>query len=218
MNFTKLTNNLGMAFLLMAAFQSCENSAIEPDLADDYFPLRDGLEWRYERWVSISSNVTDNWLVVTLRLRIAGPVEIEGESYKKIVNANGEIDKIVRTEGSQYFGRNHEVYRGFTHEYIFLDTDKEVGESWSYIKDDGVSKTEYVIVAKHSQRAINGNVYKNVIEVEVNYYSLQQSGTFLHFATAAHYYAQGVGEIYHYYPYPVSLAYGDLRAFLINNK
>jgi hypothetical protein len=217
MNFTKLTINLGMAFLLMATFQSCENTAIEPDQTGDYFPLQDAHEWRYERWLSNSPDETDKLLFDTLSLRIEGTVEMEGKSYKKIVNADGQIDKIVRSEGSQYFGRNHELYSGFSTEYIFLDTDKGAGESWSYIKDGGQSKTEYVIIAKDTQRIINGRVYKNVIEVQVNYY-LQQSGTFEHWVTASHYYAKGVGEIYQYYPYPVSGVYGNLRALIINHK
>jgi hypothetical protein len=201
--------------LLIFGFLSCEEH-IQPNLP--YFPLDSSNEWRYQRWISSGAKGTPAWLMDTSTLIVQNEITIDGKVYREIVDENGFVDKIVRIQGSKYFARNHELYRSdFSHEYVFLDTDKAVGESWSYIKDDN-SKTEYVIQARNATRTIGGIEYKNIIEVRVNYFNPTPSGEFEHWVTALHYYAKGVGEIYHYYPYPISLRYGDVSGYIIDSK
>jgi hypothetical protein len=108
----------------------------------------------------------------------------------------------------------------FSHEYVFLDTDKAVGESWHYIKTDaGYSKAEYIILEKGATANVLGVVYNDVIKVQVNYYQ-PVAGTDDHelWLSSVHYYAKGVGEIYSFYPYPASFTYSDLSSFIMNNK
>jgi hypothetical protein len=183
-----------------------------------YFPLDALRQWQYQRWIAYATDDSPGQLFDTLTLTVQNEVTVEGQLYKEIVDASGNLDKIVRIEGSKYLARNHELYQSdFSHEYVFLDTDKAEGESWSYIKDDGYSKTEYVIQGKNVTHTIQGVEYKNVIEVKVNYYQLAMSGEFDLWASAVHYYAKGIGEIYHFYPYP-TLMYGDVSSFIINGK
>jgi hypothetical protein len=201
-----------LIFFQLFLFCACEDSAI--DSPSDFFPLGSSREWHYERWISFDISHPQELLFDTLHLRIGGEMVVDGQTYSKIERNNGMIDKIVRKEGQKYFARNHELYLGFTHEYIFLDADKGAGDSWSYVKDEGSSMTEYLIMEKNVTKTIMGKTYENVIVVKVNYYLLGTNGAFEPLATAFHYYAAGIGEIYNFYPYPVSKVYGNLSAFI----
>jgi hypothetical protein len=200
------------ATLLLAA---CDDRDIQPTTSADYFPLNSGQEWHYQRWVDnlpadASKNIWD-----TLKLAVAGDTVVEGKTYKIIADEAGNIDKIVRKEGAQYLGRHHELYGDFSHEYVFLDLNKSVGESWSYLKDGGTTKTEYTILSKNANHTVSGVEYNNVIEVKVDYYNITITGDFELWVTAVHHYADGVGEIYHYYPYPVSLVFGNISGYIV---
>jgi hypothetical protein len=209
MDLTK--HKIGLILPLILTLSSCEEPT-EP--GPGYFPLKENHQWTYQRWIGSGTNSTEN-IWDTLTLRVQGNVIMEGKSYAQLVDKNGNVDKLLRTDGSKYYGRNHELYRdGFSHEYVFLDVSKQPGESWSYDKDDGHSKTEYVIRSKNATHVIDGATYKEVIEVQVNYYQPTPDGDEL-WVTALHYYARGAGEIYSYYPYPVSLVHGDISAFLV---
>jgi hypothetical protein len=208
-----------LPMIFVIALLACEESTettkqVEPD--QSFFPLNPKREWRYERW--LTNDATPGQIIDTLTLTIAGEVTVDGKVYREIKTPDGSIDKIVRVEGTQYFARNHELYGlDFSHEYVFLDTYKGEGESWYYIKDVGSSKTEYVIQARNATHTIQGKEYKNVVEVRVNYYRLGAEDKFEQWASVIHYYAQGVGEIYHYYPYP-TLMYGDVSSFILADK
>ena len=78
--------------------------------------------------------------------------------------------------------------------------------------------TEYVISAINPSKISSGVLYKNVIEVQVNYYQQTTSGDYELWGTVYHHYAKGVGEIYNYYPYPASLKYANISAHLINDQ
>ena len=201
--------------VLLILLPSCEEDS-DPGLTGNYFPLNNGREWTYERWLA---NGPDEMIWDTVTLQVQGSSIIDGQSYSQIIDPEGRVEtKVVRVEGSRYFGRHHELYGSFSHEYVFLDTDKAVGESWSYIKDGGSSKTEYVIAAINSSQVVAGIKYNDVIEVKVNYYQQTPAGNYELWLTALHYYAKDVGEIFHHYPYPVSRLYGDINAYLINDR
>jgi hypothetical protein len=211
-----LKHTAGILLPAILALSSCEEPTAE--VKTDYFPLEKNHQWTYHRRISSAGTVDSlNHPLDTLTLRIQGDVIMEDRSYVQFVDKNGNVDKLVRTDGSKYYGRHHEIYSGFSHEYVFLDVSKQPGESWSYVKNDGYSKTEYVILSKNSARTILGITYKEVIEVQVNYYQPTPDGEKL-WVTALHYYANGVGEIYHYYPYPVSGVYGDISSFIVQTR
>jgi hypothetical protein len=150
----------------------------------------------------------------TLVFRVHGDTVVEGKSYRKIIDQNGIVDKIVRVEGTKYYGRSHELYSGFSDEYMFLDSGKPPHSSWTYLKAGG-GKTQYVIRARSTKHNISGIQYEGVIEVEVNYYSESSPGLYTYWLTSLHYYAEGLGEIYNHYPYPVSGFYADSNSILI---
>ena len=121
---------------------------------------------------------------------------------------------MVRKQGGKYYGRNHEWYLGFTKEYLFLDEEASLHSTWRHYKNDSTFVTEYKVIAVNSTRTFNGVDYPNVIELEVNYYYLEGEEFVLHYSTL-HYYAKGVGEIYTFYPYPVSSTFADLNISLL---
>jgi hypothetical protein len=175
---------------------SCESDT-EPKLSGDYFPLEESRQWQYLRSVADGEVDSPTPGADTLTLTIGAELELDGKIYREIL---GEEGRVVRVDGSKYFGRRHELYFSDTTEYVFLDTDKEAGESWFYLKNDGATKTEYVIEAKNTSVSINGKQYQNVIKVRVNYYAANEQGTFEYLNSAFHYYAAGTGEIYRFYP------------------
>jgi hypothetical protein len=203
--------------LYLAILFACDNENVQPfNRQTDYFPLESGKQWQYQRWLDNLPAGENSAIFDTLKLSVQGDTIVDDQAYKIINDQFGNIDKIVRRSDGQYFGRHHELYGTFSHEYVFLDLTKAPGESWSYVKDEGATKTEYVILSKGGTKTVSGIEYSNVIEVQVNYYNLSSNGGFELWVSAFHYYAEGVGEIYHYYPYPVSLVYGNITGLILN--
>jgi hypothetical protein len=202
--------------LVVSFLYACE--ATDPAVASlgDYFPLEDGIEWTYSQ--TILQNGVDPTPTDDLNWRIDGDTTIDGKLYTSIVDMkNGYVKKVVRKEGSKYYGRNHELYGGFTHEYVFLDTDVAVGNSWHYLKFDGAMKTEYVVKAVDATRTVNGTMYENVLELEVSYYD-NIEGEFQLNYSVTHAYAKGFGEIFSDYPYSPSRFFTGLRTELKSFK
>jgi hypothetical protein len=200
------------ALLLIQLLVSCENHSILPEIPKDYFPLSDNFQLSYlkENFFEHDEKV---WSSDTVTFTVSGDTLVEGLVYKKMDNnAFAMVDKIVRKEGSRYFGRNHELYGGFSHEYMFLDVNAPVDSSWVYIKDNGNTKTEYVVKAVNATHTVNGIEYKDVIKLDVNYYKNNADGiNFKLWLSSTHYYANGIGEIYAHYPPSLSGMYNNVR-------
>jgi len=188
---------------------------VQPLQAGDYMPLTPGTEWQYQRWV-VTPDQNQPVSLDTAIIKITEETAIDGKMYAVFTDRFGMTDKAVRVENSQYFGRDHEMYVGLTHEYMFLDTEKLPGDSWSYIKNDGATKTEYVVKAKGTSFDVLGTTYEDVIEMQVNYYS-RVGDEYEKKFSAVHVYAKGVGEIYTYYPVSPD-TFGELVAYLIPQK
>jgi hypothetical protein len=205
-----------LLLLLAISFSGCD-----PDIApkNDYFPLDNDRQWSYQRSDWFRTNASEEpveRVSDTLTLKINGDVTIGGKTYKQIVDSKNLYNKAIRVEGSKYYARNHEFYSNdFSHEYVFLDTDKAVGESWSYIKDDGYSKTEYIVLAKDVTKSILKVEYNDVIELKVNYYHKNSQGEYEFWLSSLHSYSAGIGEVYSFNPYPISGRYNDVSSNII---
>jgi hypothetical protein len=188
-------------FFLCQILLSCADHEISPETSGDYFLIADNTEQDYlKEYVKSDDNITI-WYSDTVTLTVLGDTLIEGLVYKKIMNDYGLLEKVVRQEGSKFFGRNHELYGGFSHEFMFLDTEVPVDGSWEYLKEEGHTKTEYIVKAVHAKQTVQGVEYKDVIKLEVNYYDNYTDGiNFEYRYSAKHDYAKGIGEIYAYYP------------------
>jgi hypothetical protein len=210
--FALLTLGFIASFLV-----SCSDESADPQTAssDEYFPLEQGFEWTYSQ--TLLNGDTDPLEMGQVNLQVDGDTVVEGKEYLRIVEPqSGFIKKVIRKEGSKYFGRNHEMYGSFSHEYVFLDAEIAEGKSWHYLKFDGATKTEYVVKSVTATRTVNGVTYQNVLELEVNYYDQVNPGEYKLNYSVIHAYAKGIGEIYSYYPYPASGLFGDLRTELIS--
>ncbi len=205
-----------LAFFALLSIQllvSCEHQSILPEKPKDYFPLSDNFQLSYLKENIFEGENETVWSSDTVTFTVLGDTLVEGLVYKKMNNnAFRMLDKIVRNEGSRYFGRNHELYGGFSHEYMFLDINAPVDSSWVYIKDNGNTKTEYVVKAVNATHTVNGIEYKDVIKLDVNYYNNYTDGiNFELWLSSKHYYANGIGEIYAYYPPNLSGMYNNVR-------
>lgn len=205
MNTKSVKTLFAVIFICLSLLQSCENHSISPSIPPDYFPLTEGTELNYYQESTLTGEAGEVWWKDTVQVTISKDTIIEGITYKSVLNNFGRLEKFVRKEGTQYFGRQHEFYGLFTPEYMFLDTSVPVDGSWVHIKNEGHTKTEYVVKAKNSTQIINNVEYKDVIELDVNYYNDYDDGVTMKLLyTAKHFYANGVGEIFTYYPSPVS--------------
>lgn len=186
---------------------SCDEARVTPtpddpdvdqfDPKDDFFPMTENKQWEYvHTYLDEDSSLTFSEI---LTLKIDEDTVIDDKTYKQFVDEKGIVVKVARREGSQYFGRNHELYGGFSHEYMFLDTAVEIGGSWSYLKNEGNTKTEYIVKELHDLYTVSGVEFKNVLEIETNYYELKDD-EFIFTLSSKHFYAKGLGEVYSFYP------------------
>lgn len=204
------------ALLLIQLMISCETQPVLPEIPKDYFPLSDNFHLNYLKENIFNGETETVWASDTMTFTVLGDTLVEGIAYKKIINDFGILEKIVRKEGFRYFGRNHELYGGFSHEYMFLDTKVPADSSWVYIKDNGNTKTEYVVKEVNASYTVNGIEYKDVIKLDVNYYNNYGDGVnFELWLSSKHYYANGIGEIYAYYPPNLSGTYNNVRISLL---
>jgi hypothetical protein len=200
------------ALLLIQLMVSCETQPVLPETPKDYFPLSDNFHLNYLKENFFERENETVWFSDTVTLTVSGDTLVEGLAYKRVINDFGFLDKIVRKEGSRYFGRNHELYGGFSHEYMFLDVKAPLDSSWVYLKNNGNMKTEYVVTAVNANHTVNGIEYKDVIKLDVNYYINYTDGiNFELWLSSKHYYANGIGEIYAYYPPNLSGMYNSVR-------
>jgi hypothetical protein len=199
------------------ALVSCHDPGISPNPAaidGDFFPLKDGKQWQYQYAYFTTDKDSTEVSSESKLITIGGDITIDDKVYKQFVDGDGNLLKLVRQEGTRFYGRKHELY-GITHEYLFLDTSIPVGGSWSYIKDGGLSKTEYIVKAVHETHKINNNTFRNVLEIEVNYYELDENQNMTFKFTASHFYTDGMGETYAFYPAPANNNETDLNISLV---
>jgi hypothetical protein len=184
------------------------SGCIEDDVSakQDYFPLVGNREWRYQQsTLLVSFNGNTTLLLDTVRVRVAGETDVEGIIYKEIIGNNGLVSRLVRKEGSAYFARNNQHFLGvLSPEHKFLDLDAPVGVPWSYLTPDGLSKTEYIVKSKSATHEFHGKAYRDVIELDVNYYLLDDDGNYVLIGSVNHLYARDIGEIYNHYPSPLA--------------
>ena len=144
---------------------SCYDHEINVTEPPDYFPLSESSSADYVKEYLNTAEQTI-WAKLQVTLTVSGDTLIDGLSYKKIINEFGLLEKVARREGNKYFGRNHELYGGFSNEYLFFDADVPANGTWEHIKNEGQTKTEYVVKEVQATHVVNGVEYKDVIKVE----------------------------------------------------
>jgi hypothetical protein len=212
---SKFFTAISVLFLATSLF-SCDSDEPAIRASDDFFPLTENSHWKYKyrHFFTDPDGNSKPYYTIVNTMRVQGDTTVENKTYKKFVNDIGGLARIVRQEGSRYFGRIHGMYGGFSHEYMFLDTTVPLNGTWSYLQDEGIPKIEYRVKALHARHSINGNLFWDVTEVEVTYYTMN-GATLEPRLTTRHYYAKGVGEIYAYYPAHASGRYSDLDISLV---
>jgi hypothetical protein len=195
--------------LMCSVLAQCD----EPDYhkSADYFPLREGFGWNYLFQIhykypdGVQETSTDTATCV-----VKGDTVLNGLRYAMVIDENGSIWKAIRKEGSKFYGMNHELYSGFSKEYLFLDEEATINTTWRHDKEAS-AYTEYKVTAVNTTRVVNGVTYDHVMEMEVTYYG-PDIGTR---NGARHYYAKGVGEIYSFYPAGTLSNYVDMSYSLL---
>ena len=201
--------NAGLIMIFVLVLSSCNEDETQ-STKGDYFPLAN-LKWSFQRDIGNAGEFYD---FGTITLRNTGTVRADGKIYAQVTSGDDEYVRFeARREGAKYFERN--ALNKNDIEYKFLDTEKGVGESWSYIVFD-YQKIEYTVQSKNSSQKVNGKNYRNVITMKVDYYNPGDTGEFELWLSAEHVYAEGIGEVYSFVPYPASQVYGDVKSIRID--
>jgi len=209
--------SLTLITLLSFLWIQCDEAEkVAPDDDNGYFPMKENSQWRYRRELFTAGDHSSVMSSDTVENFIKGDTIIDDITYKMVVDQYGILVKVIRKEDGKYYGRNHELYGGFSNEYLFLDDNAVLNTLWRHYKNDNTTLTEYEVTAANSSRTFNDIEYHNVMELEVRYYYKQNDEYVLNYTTL-HYYAKGIGEIYAYYPYP-SMTFGDLDISLLKFK
>lgn len=223
---------------------SCEEEDVLSNLPEgNYFPLQVGARWEYQE--TYRCFYPDNESVCTWQEPAVTTIEkdtvVDGVTYKKMLDYYGD-HKLVRSAGPKYYYRelsyryeqiktsdNEFVlvkYPWLSDEVLFLDTNKRVGHSWTqhyktYWGSD--VKITFVVKAIEGERTIAGQRYERIVEIaeqvcyssnsQIYGYGCSEDCTVSN--TNTHVYAQGIGEVYIHFPYPLRY-YTDARLSLIN--
>jgi hypothetical protein len=206
--------------MVLGSLSSCENHDTDDRIArkGDYLALeRDVVKYYLREQYALGE--TEPYVSDTIKIVFKGDTLIEGRAHGRLefysmheVEINKWIEmhdlyRIIRVEGSKYF---YLPYSSDPTEYMFLDTERPVGESWTYSHGyDHEFKTTYTIEAVNATRTVNGIEYHNIIIVsEKGLFKNYDGVNYDHTFSGLRYFAKGVGEIYNsseFYSYPVGL-------------
>jgi hypothetical protein len=192
-----------------------------------YYPLEVGKSWSYtltdyatsdtnrtnlDAMINVS-NQREKWGSIDIKYTVKQDSTVNGKIYKVITNNKNPFEKeLIRKEDGNYFRLNDQTFK----EENFLKTDVEVGNMWlDYENEDQTIATLYVVSCVDKQKIIKGKTYRNVIGIgeitapvaQIIVFLQKEDNNFL----PTKYYADGIGMIYSYVPYPVSGTYSDLE-------
>jgi hypothetical protein len=207
---------------IIAIFAMLQNSTF----AQSYYPLEIGQSWNYTMtdYATSDTNRTnlvametgihnrEKWGSVDIRYTVKRDSIVNGKTYQVITNNKNPFEfDLVRQEEGNYFRLNSLTFK----EENFLKTGVEVGNMWLDYENEGQTiATLYVISSVDKEKTIKGKIYKNVIgvgQITAPVTSivafLQEEETFM----PTKYYADGIGMIYSYMPYPLSGTYSDVE-------
>ncbi len=215
---------LKSSLLLIAAtivVASCsQDTTPAVPLPGDYYPTTNARRYLRE---SLNPATKEIFMTDTIQIFYDADVTYKDKTYAKLdflskwLNAdnvpviNRDVYTLFRKEAGQYFT----PYSSDSSEYIFLDTQKGVGSSWTiYQGFENESKIIYTVKAVNAIRVVNGVTYKNVIEILQEVYSSFNKGPYELGFSETSYYAKDIGRIYRrsdFYTYP-----GTLRITLLD--
>jgi hypothetical protein len=207
---------------IIVMFATFQNSTF----AQSYYPLEVGKSWTYTMtdYATSDTNRTnlvametgqhnrEKWSSVEILYTVKRDSVVNGKVYQLITNNKNPFEfDLVRQEAGNYFRLNSSTFK----EENFLKTGVEVGNMWlDYENEEQTMATLYVVSSIDKEKTIKGKSYKNVIgigQITAPVTSiiafLQEGDTFL----PTKYYAEGVGMVYSYMPYPLSGTYSDLE-------
>lgn len=211
-------------FLFLVAtvsISSCDQDRSPAIAVDgDYYPATNNTQGKYLR-ETFNPFTKEVFQSDTIQIVYDTDVAYKDRIYKKLdyyskwqaadnsTVINHDVYKLLRKDGYQYFT----PYSSDSSEYVFLDTEKGVGSSWTYYQGDEF-KSVYTVKGANETRIVNGMEYKNVIEILHESYFSSDKKQFELTSSVTSYYAKGIGEIYfssEFYSYPAGL-----RITLIN--
>lgn len=173
-----------------------------PTVSKDYAPVTTGSTFTYSD--------TTNDLVTSVTITASGTTNIQyGKTYTTLTASNGN-NILLAKQGAKYFNlASYPAMNSGTFENNYLIDSLAVGATWKVgfkiynvlgFPDSLNAVATYKIVAKGTTRAIQSNLFNNVIHVQLTdisaYSATPPSGQLIgNIAHGDYYYALGVGLI-----------------------
>jgi hypothetical protein len=196
--------------------------------AQSYYPIELGTSWTYNVTDYATSDTSrkhnesmlsgehnrEEWGIQKMKIVVEKDSIINDKTYRVLANTNGSKVELVREENGNYFRFNNNTFKDDN----FLKPGLEVGNLWiDYSNAEQTIATIYKVISMDKQKTIKGRNYKNVIAISEYTGSTEQFFAIFRSNQAfpiVSYYAEGVGLIYNYTPYPLGNTYSDLEVSL----
>jgi hypothetical protein len=195
---------------------SCKKDKEFPVSSKNYFPLNNGRTWTYSQLLRFGD-------MKEYDMRDTGKVyvkdtTISGKSLNIFKDEGMPAyflrDVRVKKENGTYYRLNHfsEVASG---EWIpFLRDKCSKGDFWQTSKDQYGNYRKFEVKNVYDEYNVAGKVYKDVVEIRETYIPTEG----LRVMELTFMYANNIGLIYSYLPYPESFTYADVTYELLDNK
>jgi hypothetical protein len=199
--------------------------------SQSYYPLDLGKSWTYDVTDYATSDTSRNdyaamlsgkhnreeWGKAKVKFVIEKDSILNGKTYRVVANANGSEVKLIREENGNYFRFNNRTFKDDN----FLKPNLKAGNIWlDYSNPDQTVATVYKVITIDKQKMIKGKMYNNVIAISEFTGSMEQIYALFTNKAAfpiTKYYAENIGLIYNYMPYPLGGTYSDLEISLSKN-
>lgn len=169
----------------------------------DYFPASPPPR-QFLREQFYNPDLADRYFNDTIRVVAGRDTVFDGmrihrlDFYSMWDSGSGVIEvhdfyRFFRKEGSRYLSPSFDPRM---EDHIFLDSEKPVGSSWSYLSFYGDSKQTYTVKAVNATRTFNGKLYRDVIEMEMQTSAWNTNGEEYLVQVSNRYFAKDIGEIY----------------------
>lgn len=193
-----------LLFFLVIAGACTQNDTPVVAVPGDYYPTASNLQHHYLR-ESINPYTGELIQADTIQIVYGSDVPYKDKTYTELdffskwINANNvpvmnrDIYALLRKDADQYYT----PYSSDSSEYVFLDTRKSIGSSWTIYKGfENEFKIVYTIKAVNATKIVNGVTYTNVVEMLQQVYGSFNKAPYELSSSETSYYAKDIGPIY----------------------
>lgn len=203
-------------------------------LAQNFYPLESDKRWTYHysdfatsdslrtAYPHARSDHRTVWFYTKAQHQVVGDTMINGKTYQHIAITNLEGNypmgnEYIRKEGNNYYRINN--YIGKNAEILFLKDGLREGDKWITYHGDSAWYTIHRVRTFNKRKMVKGQIFSNVVGITATTVNTKIPLDFTEkVPSPTYYYAENVGLIYTYMPYPLSETYSDREIVLSKDE